>query len=136
MIECDLWFGPPAQWFRSLLSIGGIICNFAPILPCLQHWGINLDHDFVQMRKFSGDQKKISKWNTFSPNSGEDQKKKVFHKNRTLFFPKFTPSDVHPFNSLGGMQMWTILKLLRGIQPNYWGDISPIPPLFRNPCPL
>ena len=34
---------------------------------------------------------------------------------------------------LGGMQMWTMLKLLRGIQPNYWGDISPHPPLFRHP---
>ena len=31
--------------------------------------------------------------------------------------------------------MWTILKLLREIQPNYWGDISPHPPpLFRHPC--
>ena len=25
--------------------------------------------------------------------------------------------------------MWTILKLLGGIQPNYWGDIFPHPPL-------
>ena len=31
--------------------------------------------------------------------------------------------------------MWTILKLLGGIQPNYWGeDIPPIPPLFRHHC--
>ena len=26
--------------------------------------------------------------------------------------------------------MRIILKLLGGIQPNYWGDISPIPPGF------
>ena len=56
----------------------------------------------------------------FSPNSGED-KKKVFNKNRTRFF-LILRSDVHPF------------KLLGGIQPNYWGDISPHPPLFRHPC--
>ena len=29
--------------------------------------------------------------------------------------------------------MWTILKLLGGIQPNYWGDISPHPPLVSAP---
>ena len=67
---------------------------------------MNLDQDFVQVWKFSEDQKKKCKWNTFFPkfrwrpkkrssskiehfffpNSGEDQKK-VFIKNRTLFFP-------------------------------------------------
>ena len=44
------------------------------------------------------------------------KKEKVFHENRTLFFPKFTRSDVHPFKLLGGMQMRTILKLLGGIR--------------------
>ena len=29
--------------------------------------------------------------------------------------------------------MWTILKLLGGIQPNYWGNISPHPPLVSAP---
>ena len=33
---------------------------------------------------------------------------------------------------LEGMQMKTILKLLGGIPSNYWGDISPHPPLFRH----
>ena len=28
---------------------------------------------------------------------------------------------------IGGMQMQTILKLLGGIQSNYWENISPIP---------
>ena len=27
------------QGCQSLLSIGGIICNFTPILPSFQHWG-------------------------------------------------------------------------------------------------
>ena len=67
----------------------------------------------------------------FSPNSGEDQKKhKVFSKNRTLFSPNLR-SAVHPFKLLGGMQMWTILKLLGGIQLNYWGGY--IPPGFGTP---
>ena len=39
--------------------------------------GMNLDQDFFQVSKLSEDQKKglHQKWNTFSPNSGEDQKK-------------------------------------------------------------
>ena len=54
----------------------------------------------------------------FFPNSVEDQKKKVFIKNRALFSPNFR-SDLNPF------------KILRGMQPNYWGDISP--PGFGTP---
>ena len=27
-------------------ALGGIICNFTLILPCFQHWGMNLDQDF------------------------------------------------------------------------------------------
>ena len=42
-----------------------------------------------------------------------------------LFSPNLR-SDVHPFKSLGGMQMWTILKVLGGIQPNYWGMYPPL----------
>ena len=52
---------------------------------------MNLDHDFVQMWKFSEDQKK-SKWNTFFPNSGEDQKKKKkkkgLHQKQNTSFPQ------------------------------------------------
>ena len=110
---------------------------------------MNLDHDFVQVWKFSEDQKKnkqikhffpqiqvktkkekkvfIKNRILFSPNSGEDQKinkkknkKKVFNKNRTLF------SQIYA-------QMYT--------HSNYWGGYSqiigvyiPHPPLFRHPC--
>ena len=40
---------------------------------------MNLDHDFVQVWKFSEDKKKVFIKNRtlFSPNSGEDQKKKI-----------------------------------------------------------
>ena len=36
-------------------------------------------------------------------------------------------SNAHQSQIIGGMQMQTILKLLGGIQSNYWGNISPIP---------
>ena len=62
------------------LALGGIICNFTPILPYFQHWGgMNLDQDFFQVSKLSEHQKKKRSSpemeHFFSPNSGEDQKK-------------------------------------------------------------
>ena len=85
---------------------------------------MNLNHDFVQEWKFSKNQKKISKWNTFSPNSGEDQKKgslskiehfflqiqvkskkkqkKDFHKNRTLFPQIYTLTYCTPIQIIEG----------------------------------
>ena len=71
----------------------------------------------------------------FSPNSGEDQKrkkKKVFITNRALFSPNFR-SDTNPFKILGGMQMWTILKLLGGCSQILGGYIPPSPPGFGTP---
>ena len=74
------------------------------------------------------------KWNTFfSPNSGEEQKK----KNRSSpeiehFFKVLTCAQMHTIVKLWkGMQMKTILNLLGGIQSNYWrGYIPPFPPCF------
>ena len=116
---------------------------------------MNLDHDFVQVWKFSEDQKKMQMEHLFSPNSGEDQKKrslskiehffspisgedqkkkkKVLSKNRTLFFPKFTLRCI-PIQIIGRDadvdHSQTIggdtAKLLGGIYP-------PIPPGFRHP---
>ena len=63
--------------------------NFAPFSTL---GGMNLDHDFVQVWKFSEDKRKMQIEHFFSSNSGEDQKKrkkKVFFKNRTLFLPDF-----------------------------------------------
>ena len=84
---------------------------------------MNLDHDFAQVWKFSEDQKKNANRTLFSPNSGEDQKKKKkkgLQQDRTLFspilgedkkkrssariehfFPKFTLSCT-PIQSIGG----------------------------------
>ena len=124
---------------------------------------MNLDHDFVQVWKFSEDQKntngtlffpqiqvktkekqrsaskiehsfsqiqvKTKKKKSsslkiehfFYPNSGEDQKKKVFIRNRTNFSPIFA-------------QMYcTPIQIIRGIQPNYWGGYIPPSPLVSAP---
>ena len=62
---------------------------------------MNLDHDFVQVRKFSEDQK-ISKWNTFSPNSGEDPPKKRSSTRKEHFFPKIYTLRCTPIQILGG----------------------------------
>ena len=125
-------------------ALGEIICNFTPILPYFQHWGgwtsttilfscgnLVKTKRKMQIEHFFSPKSSSKIEHFFSPNSGEDQKKhKVFSKNRTLFSPNLR-SAVHPFKLLGGMQMWTILKLLGGIQLNYWGGY--IPPGFGTP---
>ena len=103
------------QWCRSLLSIGGIICYFTPILPYFQHWRgrtsttilfrcgnvvetknkTQMEHFFPQIQVKTKKKKRSSSKieHIFPPNSGEDQnkKKKVFSENRSLtFFPTFT----------------------------------------------
>ena len=78
--------------------------NFALFLTL---GGINLDHDFVQVSKLSEDPKKVlQNWNTFCPNSGEDQKKRFSPKMELFFPPKFK---------------WTS-KLRRTPASNDWGD--------------
>ena len=42
-------------------------------------------------------------------------------------------SDVDHSQIIGGEQMQTIVKLLEGMQSNYWGDISPHPPRVSAP---
>ena len=91
---------------------------------------MNLDHDFVQVRKFSEDQKKkvfindtvehfpqiqvktekktsSSKIEPFFPQIQVKTKKKVFIKNRALF-PQFS-------------LRCTPIQIIGGIHPNYWG---------------
>ena len=70
------------QWCRSLLSIGGVNLHFYPNFALFSTFGgINLDQDLVKTKK------KMQAKHFFSPILGEDQKKKVFSKNRTLFSP-------------------------------------------------
>ena len=61
----------------------------------------------------------------FSPISGEDQKKRSSSRIEH-FFPKFTLSCT-PIQIIGGY------ATIGGIQPNYWGGISPHPPRVSAP---
>ena len=93
---------------------------------------MNLDHDFVQVWKFSEDQKKISKWNTFSPNSGVDQKKRSSARIEH-FFPQIYTIRFTPIQIIGGDADVDHSQTIGRMQPNYWGDISPHPPLVSAP---
>ena len=68
---------------------------------------MNLDHNILQMSKLSEDQKKglHQKWNTFFPNSGEDQKKRSSSKMEHFFSPNSSGhlrSDAHQSQIIGG----------------------------------
>ena len=84
---------------------------------------MNFDHDFFQVSKLSEDQK----MEHFSPNSGEDQKKEGLHQKWNTFYPQIQVETC--------AQIHTRVKLLEGMQSNYWGDISPpSPPGFGTPA--
>ena len=72
---------------------------------------MNLDHDFVQVGKFSEDPPKKNANGTLCPQIQVKTKKKVFIKNST-FFPNLR-SDIHPFKLLGGCRC--------GPFSRYWG---------------
>ena len=83
--------------------------------------GMNLDHDFIRVSKLSEEQ----------------NKKKVFIKNGTLFSPKSTEdlrSDAHQSEIIEGYADEDHTQIIGGIQSNYWGDISPQLPRFWHPC--
>ena len=104
---------------------------------------MNLEHGFVQVSKLSEDPKKgpKQKWNTFSPNLGEDQKKKKerkgLHQKRNTFFPRIQVDAYAQKHTrvklLGGCRCTQYgTQTTGGIQPNYWGRyIPPSPPGFR-----
>ena len=72
----------------------------------------------------------------FSPNSGEDQKKRSSPKMKHLFSPNSSEdlrSDAHQSQIIGGDADEDHIQIVGGIQSNYWGDISPIPPGFGTP---
>ena len=100
---------------------------------------MNLDHNFVQVSNLSEEKKKVSTKNgtLFSPNSGEDQKKKGLHQQWNTSFPRIQvdtyaqmhtrvkllwgDADVDHTQTIGG----DTAKLLEGYIPH--------PPWFRNP---
>ena len=76
------------------------------------------------------------KWNTFSTNSGEDQK--GFTNNGTLFSPNSSGhlrSDAHQSLIIGGDADEDLSQIIGVIQPNYWGEYIPAnPPGFGTPA--
>ena len=94
---------------------------------------MNLDRDFFQVNKLLS----------------EDQKKKVFSGNETLFFPELKKGFHQEWNTFFPRiqvqtcaQMHTRVKLLEGITQSvggdtlkiFGGDISLLPPEFRHHC--
>ena len=74
---------------------------------------------------------KTKKRNTFSPNSGEDQKKKVFTKNGTLFSPNSSGdlrSDAHQSQIIGGDADEDHTQIIRGDTVKLLGGYIPHPP--------
>ena len=114
---CYLSAGPWHKRCRSLMSIGGIICNVTPILAYFQQWGMTFDQDFFQVSKLSENQIK------------------VFTKTGTLFFSEFkwTPA----LRCTPGSNYWEGCRCMP--YSNYWGGYSQIigdtpPPGFGTPA--
>ena len=106
-------------------ALGGMICNFTPILPYFQHWGDEPRPRFCSGVEIKWRPKEKCKQNTFSPRiQPKTKKEKVFCKNRTLFPPNLR-SAVYPFKLLGGMQNRTILKHLGGYSQIIGGTYPP-----------
>ena len=70
----------------------------------------------------------------FYPNSGEDQKKKVFTRNGTLFLSTDLRSDAHQSQIIGGDADEDHTQIVGGYTVKLLGDISSHPPLFRHHC--
>ena len=119
-----------AQGCKSLLSIGGIICHFTPILPYFQHWG-----DEPRPRFFSGKQmkrraKKRSSpeiKHVFTPNSSVDQKKRASPKMEHLFSPNSSGdlrSDARQSQIIGGNADVDHTQIIGGIYPPHPPRVS------------
>ena len=83
--------------------MGGIICNFTSIFPYFQDWRDEPRPRFFQVSKLS-----------------EEQKKKVFSKNGTLFSPNSSGdlrSDAHQSQIIGGDADVDHTQIIGGIYP-------------------
>ena len=65
------------------------------------------------------------------PNLGEDQKKGL-HQKWNRFFRRI---QAHQGQIIGEDADLDHTQTIGGIQPNYWGDTSPVPPGFGTPVP-
>ena len=96
---------------------------------------MNLDHDFFQVGKLSEDQKKglHQKWNTFSPNSGEDQKnkKRSSPNMEHFFFPNLSGDlrlDANQSQIIEGYADVDHTQIIGRDTAKLLGGISPPPP--------
>ena len=110
--------------------------------------GMNLDQDSFQVSKLSEDQKKglHQKWNTFSPNSGEDQKKRSPPEMEYFFSPNSGEdqkkgntflitdlrSDAHQTQIIGGDADESHTQIVGGYTVKLLGGY--IPPWFWHHC--
>ena len=106
-----------------MLSIGGgDNLQFYPNFDLFSTLGgMNLDHDFVWVSKLSKEQ----------------NKKKVFIKNGTLFSPKSTGdlrSDAHQNEIIEGDADEDHTQIIRGDTVKLLGGYIPQLPGFRHPC--
>ena len=136
------------QWCRSLLSIGGIICNFTPILLYFQYWGGWTSTTILFRCGNLVKTKKNKQMEHFFPHIQVKAKKKVFIKNRTHFFPKFRwrpkKKVFHKNETLFSpnlhAQMYTHSNYWEGCRcgpfSNYWGGYSQIIGGNISPIPL
>ena len=106
------------QWCRFMLSIGGNNLQFYPNFVLFTTLGeMKLDHYFFHESK-----------------SIEDQKK-AFTETWRVFVSKIKWRPKNKVQRSTSVQMQTIVKLLGGMQSNYWGGyIRPIPPGFGTPA--
>ena len=111
----------PEQGCKSLLSVGGDNLQFYPNFALFSTLGgINLDHDSFQVNKLSA-----------------EQKKKIFTKTGTLFFPEFkwiptlryTPES----NYWRGCRCRPYSNYFEDTVNLLGGYIPPIPPGFGHP---
>ena len=121
----------PTSGANLCWALGGIICNFTPILPYFQHWGNKpRPRLFFRVSKLSEDQKKvIYEVEHFFPRIQVRTKKKGPHQKWNTLFPRIQVqiwAQMHTrVKLLEGMQVKIILKVLGGIQSNFWGIYPP-----------
>ena len=120
------------QWCRSLLSIGGDNLQFYPNFALFSTLGGWTSTTILFRCGNSVKTKKKANGTHFFPQIQVKRKKRSSTRIEH-FFSLNLRSDVHPSKLVGGMQMWTILKLLGGDTAKLLGDISPHPSLVSAP---
>ena len=124
------------------VELGGDNLEFYPNFALFSTLGgMNLDLYFVQASKLNEDQKKVFTKNgtLFSPNSGEDQKKRSSPNVEHFFSPYSSGhlrSDAHQSEIIRGDAYVDHTQAIGGIQSNYFRNTRQISPIPRVSAPL